>query len=60
MKHIAVDFHFVRDKVTSDQLRMAHISTPDQLVDALAKLLSRQRLFLLRSKIDVSKGTSIL
>ena len=60
MKHIAIDFHFVRDKVTSGELRVSHVSTKDQLADALTKPMSRQRLLYLRSKIGVSDGTTIL
>uniref|UniRef100_A0A6N2KS64 Integrase catalytic domain-containing protein n=1 Tax=Salix viminalis TaxID=40686 RepID=A0A6N2KS64_SALVM len=43
MKHIAIDFHFVRDYVTKGLLRVSHVSTTDQLADALTKPLSRQR-----------------
>ena len=60
MKHIAIDFHFVRDYVRKGQLRVSHVSTTDQLADALTKPLSRQRLTLLRSKIGVSDGSTIL
>lgn len=31
MKHIAIDFHFVRDKVQSDELWIFHISSTNQL-----------------------------
>ena len=42
MKHIAINFHFVCDKVTVGQLCVAYVSTNDQLVDALTKTLSHQ------------------
>jgi hypothetical protein len=42
MKHIAIDFHFVRDKVAHGSLRVSHVATADQLADALRKPLSRQ------------------
>jgi hypothetical protein len=60
MKHIAIDFHFVRDHVSKGLLRVSHVSTTDQLADALTKPLSRQRFTLLRSKIGVSDGSTIL
>ena len=60
MKHIAIDFHFVRDHVNKGQLRVSHVSTTDQLADALTKPLSRQRFTLLRTKIGVSDGSTIL
>ena len=47
MKHIAIDFHFVQDKVFPRQLHISHISTQYQLVDVLTKPLSCQRLILL-------------
>ncbi|KAI5312496.1 hypothetical protein L3X38_041669 [Prunus dulcis] len=60
MKHIAIDLHFVRDLVAQGLLKVAHVSTIDQLVDALTKPLSYQRFHLLRSKIGVTDGGSIL
>ena len=60
MKHIAIDYHFVRDKVSKGLLQVSHVSTKDQLADALTKSLSRQRFSLLRSKIGVSNGSTIL
>ena len=60
MKHIAINFHFVCDKVTIGQLCVAYVSTNDQLVDALTKPLSYQRLTFLYSKIGVPNETTIL
>lgn len=53
MKHLALDFHFIRDNVNSGALRVAHVSTRDQLADALTKPLSRPRFQELMSKIGV-------
>ena len=41
MKHIAIDFHFVRDQVSKKLLRVSHIHTCDQLADFLTKPLPR-------------------
>lgn len=60
MKHIAIDIHFVRDLTKKGLLRVSHVNTLDQLVDILTKSLSRLRFQLLRSKISVADGTSIL
>ena len=38
MKHIALDYHFVRELVQSGRLRVSHVSSADQLADALTKL----------------------
>ncbi|KAH0729056.1 hypothetical protein KY289_000244 [Solanum tuberosum] len=39
MKHVAIDFHFVRDQVESRQISVHHIPTGAQLADALTKAL---------------------
>lgn len=41
MKHIALDYHFVRGHIQSGSLRISHVSAKDQFVDALTKPLSR-------------------
>lgn len=55
MKHIAIDYHFVRGQIHARVLRVAHVSTKDQLADALTKPLSRAPFQLLRSKIGVTQ-----
>lgn len=55
MKHIALDYHFVRGHVQSGSLRVAHVSAKDQLADALTKPLSRTAFQLACSKIGVTK-----
>ncbi|OMO95913.1 hypothetical protein CCACVL1_05180 [Corchorus capsularis] len=58
MKHIAIDFHFVRDKVQAGALQVQHVSTHDQLADLLTKPLSKQKFQLLASKIGVSSSST--
>lgn len=60
MKHVAIDFHFVREKVQNGKLRISHISSTNQLADALTKPLSRQQLESIRVKIGVLSRHSIL
>ena len=60
MKHIEIDFLFVRDRVQRGQLRVSHVASADQLADSLTKPLSRTRFALLRSKIGVSEMPTIL
>ncbi|KAK0580290.1 hypothetical protein LWI29_000376 [Acer saccharum] len=60
MKHVAIDFFFVRDQVARHQLRVAHVNTKDQLADSLTKALSRKHFQDHRSKIGVLDGSSIL
>lgn len=56
MKHIALDLHFVRDHVQAGALRVTHVSTHDQLADALTKPLPRLRFTELMSKIGVAQA----
>ena len=53
MKHIAIDYHFVRNQVQQGALRVAHVNTRDQLADALTKPLARARFMELHNKIRV-------
>lgn len=55
MKHLALDFHFVRQNVQSGALRVTHVSTKDQLADALTKPLFRIRFNQLMNKIGVTQ-----
>jgi hypothetical protein len=54
MKHVAVDYHFIRDQVQFGQLRGAHVSSADQLADFLTKPLSTSTFQLFRDKIGLS------
>ncbi|KAL8146584.1 hypothetical protein AgCh_004348 [Apium graveolens] len=38
MKHLGLDYHFVRENVQSGKLRVTYISTNDQLADALTRV----------------------
>ncbi|KAL9409008.1 hypothetical protein AB3S75_047405 [Citrus x aurantiifolia] len=53
MKHIVIDFHFIRDQVQAGALCAAYISSVDQIADALTKPLRRQRFLQLKLKIGI-------
>ncbi|XP_035551136.1 uncharacterized protein LOC118349702 [Juglans regia] len=53
MKHIEIDYHFVREQVQRKALDVRFISSKDQLVDVLTKSSSSQRFNFLRSKLNV-------
>lgn len=55
MKYIALDYYFVRDHIQSGALRVSHVSTKDQLTDALTKPLPRSRFVELNNKIGVTQ-----
>ena len=57
MKHLAIYYHFVRDLAQLSELCVAHVSTSDQLVDALTKSLSRPCVLSLCNKIGVVFST---
>jgi hypothetical protein len=44
IKHIKVDYHFVRERVALKQLDIRFISTNDQVADGFTKVLSQQKL----------------
>ena len=54
MKHMVIDFHFIRDQVQNGTLRVAHVSSVDQLADILTKSLPRTRFLFLWDKIGLS------
>ena len=53
MKHVAIDFHFIRDQVQNGVLRVVHVSSEDQLADALTKPLPRAHFLDLKYKIGL-------
>ncbi|XP_019200092.1 PREDICTED: uncharacterized protein LOC109193692 [Ipomoea nil] len=52
-KHVEVDYHFVRDKVSTGALKVNFVSTNDQLADIFTKPLSSARFGDLRCKLGV-------
>lgn len=57
MKHIALDYHFVRHQVQTGKLRVSYVSSADQLADALTKPLPRHRFQTLNIKIGLAEGS---
>ena len=60
MKHISIDYHFVRDHVARGSFKVSHISSKEQLADALTKPLSSFLFKQQRSKLGVSNGSTVL
>lgn len=52
-KHIALDFHFIREQVESKQLQISHVSSVDQVADIFTKPLHKDRFTSIRHKLQV-------
>ncbi|RVW71349.1 Retrovirus-related Pol polyprotein from transposon RE1 [Vitis vinifera] len=53
MKHVAIDFHFIREQVQNGTLHVSHVSSDDQLANALTKPLPKSWFLSLKSKISL-------
>jgi hypothetical protein len=53
-KHIELDYHFVREKVTNRQLLVQFICSADQTADIFTKGLAKARFSILRDKLHVT------
>jgi hypothetical protein len=56
MKHVEVDYHFVRDEVVRRLLDVRFISTDDQVADGFTKPISAQRLHEFRHNLNLQNG----
>jgi hypothetical protein len=60
IKHIAIDYHFVRDKVDSKILDLRFISGKDQVADILTKPLVSENFTLLKFNLNIRPPQSRL
>jgi hypothetical protein len=54
-KHIKVDYHFVRERVTRGLLDIEHVSTRDQVADEFTKPLAVRQLELFKGNLNLEK-----
>lgn len=52
-KHIALDFHFIREQVDSKDLHVSAVSSIDQLADIFTKPLTKDRFLFLKHKLQI-------
>ncbi|KAI0488731.1 hypothetical protein KFK09_028570 [Dendrobium nobile] len=52
-KHIEIDYHFIRQHISSGAIQIQHISSQDQIADILTKPFSSTRFNFLRSKLTI-------
>ena len=60
MKHVSLDYHFICEQVQNRDLRVTHVVSSDQLVDALTKPLPHKHFHQLLLKIGLSSWSSNL
>lgn len=60
MKHVAIDFHFVRDQVAKREICVKHIPAGEQLADSLTKPLPKQQFLQQVTKIGLLSILPIL
>lgn len=54
-KHISIQHHFVREKVTSGEIDLKFINTEDQIADGLTKPLAKDKFQKFRDLLGVRK-----
>lgn len=58
-KHIALDFHFIREQVEEGTLKIVYVSSVDQVADIFTKPLGNDRVCFLRSKLQVRPSVQL-
>jgi hypothetical protein len=56
MKHIEIDFHFVRERVARKQLEIRFISTKDQVADGFTKALPARQFEEFKHNLNLKDG----
>ena len=58
MKHLEIDYHYIRDKVVHRELHIRYIHTTNQIADIFTKGLSLTRFALLSAKLILREPPS--
>jgi hypothetical protein len=59
IKHVEIDYHFVRERMNSKELRVQFLCSKDQLADIMMKSLPTSCFQFLASKLTVTDVTSL-
>lgn len=54
MKHVSIKYHFLREKVNEEEVKLEYISTKEHIVSILTKLLPVDTFVYFRDKLGVS------
>ena len=52
MKHMNIQHHFVREKITENRIQLKHVFTQNQIIDDFIKSLSRNAFEKFRNALD--------
>jgi hypothetical protein len=55
MKHVEIDFHFVRERVARKLLDVRLVSIDDQVADGFTKPQTEKKLILFRNNLNLCK-----
>ena len=55
-KHVKIDYHFIREKVCNNDIKVQHVSTVDKIADVFTKGQTAQRFKHLKSKLMVCQN----
>jgi histone deacetylase 1/2 len=55
-KHVEIDYHFIREKVCNNDVKVQHVSTVNQIADVFTKVQTAQRFQYLTSKFIVCQN----
>jgi hypothetical protein len=58
-KHIEVEVHFIREKVTNHDIQLRYLSILDQVADIFTKGLTADQFYFLRDKLPVAPPISL-
>ena len=53
IKHIAIQQHFVREKIVNEQIQLKYILIEKQIVDELIKVLSKNKFLIFRNALEL-------